>query len=138
MKISPFDPPGSVGDLGTAALKTAYSNWLSERFDVGVTSVTRFITTHGGGTCQFYNPVTHGRIDADLVASAGDITWNGFPKRFLSTVPGVPTRFGDAEPTPAVGQNRPEDRQRGQRSGARETDDHAREPGRPVHVRVRR
>src|SRR5262249_14725124 len=39
----------------------------------------------------------------------GDIPWNGFPKRFLSTGPGVPTRYKDAEPAIAAGQNRPQD-----------------------------
>ena len=109
MKIQLLDPPGGIGDLGTAALKTAYSQWLSDRFDVGVNSVKQFLATHGGGTCQFYNPVTHGRTDPDLPASGGDISWNGFPKRFLSTGPGVPTRFADAEPAPAAGKFRPQD-----------------------------
>jgi hypothetical protein len=110
MKINHFDPPGSNGDLGTdAALQAAYSKWMSDQFDIGVTSVTSFLQANGGGTCQFYNPVTHGRTDPDLPPSAGDITWNGFPKQFSSTGPGHPTRFADAEPAGTAGQNRPQD-----------------------------
>src|SRR5262249_39873306 len=78
-------------------------------FDVGVTSVTSFLQSHGGGTCQFYNPVTQGRTDPDLPASAGDVTWNGFPKQFSSTGPGHPTRIADAQPAIPAGENRRQD-----------------------------
>ncbi len=109
MKVTQLDPPGNNGDLGTPELRAAYGKWLSDRFDVGVNSVKNFLAAHGGGTCQFYNPVTHGSTDPDLPPSAGDITWNGFPKRFLSTGPGQPTRYADAEPPPALGEARPQD-----------------------------
>jgi hypothetical protein len=110
MKIARFDPPGNVGDLGNdEGLKGEYSKFMSGRFDVGVASVTRFLANEGGGTCQFYNPLTNGRSEPDLAASAGDIPWNGFPKRFLSPGPGQPTRFADAEPPPAAGRFRPQD-----------------------------
>ena len=115
MKIQLFDPPGNIGDLATSSLKADYSQWLSDRFDVGVASVTQFLTTHGGGACQFYNPVTHGRMDPDLAPSTGDISCNGFPKRFLSTGPGVPTRFADAAPAPKAAAMSPAARPR--RSG---------------------
>ena len=109
MKIARLDPPGHIDDLATPALQAAYSKWLSDRFDVGVNSVTQFLTAHGGGTSQFYNPVMHGRTDPDLAPSLGDISWNGFPKRFLSTGPGAPTHFANAEPAPAAGRTRPQD-----------------------------
>ena len=109
MNVTQFDPPGRIDDLGTPALRTAYSDWLSGRFDVAVASVMQFLAANGGGTCQFYNPVTQGRNDPDLAPALGDISWNGFPKRFLSTGPGAPTRFADAEPAPANGKTRPQD-----------------------------
>lgn len=110
MKIARFDPPGRVGDFGKDdGLKDAYSGFLSGHFDTGVASVTSFLANHGGGTCQFYNPVTNGQSGSDLPLSAGDISWNGFPKRFLSPGPGQPIRFADAEPPPEVGQRRPQD-----------------------------
>lgn len=110
MKIGHFDPPGNIDGFGSdAMLKDRWSRTMSHNFDIGVASVTKFLQTHGGGTCQFYNPVTHGRNDPDVPASAGDITWNGFPKQFASTGPGHPTRFADAEPAITAGQNRPQD-----------------------------
>jgi hypothetical protein len=110
VKIDHFDPPGNSDDFGSdAALKDRWSRTMSDNFDVGVASVTHFLQAHGGGTCQFYNPVTHGRTDPDVPAPAGDIPWNGFPKQFASTGPGHPTRFADAEPAVATGQNRPQD-----------------------------
>jgi hypothetical protein len=109
VKIARFDPPGNNPDLATDTLKQAYSDWLSRRFDVGVASVTSFLAARGGGTCQFYNPVTHGRTDPDLPPSAGDIPWNGFPKQFLPPGPGQPAHFADAEPPGAVGVERPQD-----------------------------
>jgi hypothetical protein len=110
MKITRFDPPGNIDDFGTDdALKARWSAEMSRNFDVGVASVTRFLNTQGGGTCQFYNPVTQGRTDPDLPLAAGDIPWNGFPKRFLSTGPGQPTQFQAAEPVLAPGENRPQD-----------------------------
>lgn len=110
MQISQFDPPGNIDDFGNnSALKGRWNEQMSFFVDTGVASVTRFLTTHGGGTCQFYNPVTNGHTDPDLPLTAGDISWNGFPKRFLSTGPGIPTRFADAEPPLAAGQARPQD-----------------------------
>jgi hypothetical protein len=109
MKIDRFDPPGNNGDFGANDdLKGKYSNWLSQRFDTGVLSVTSFLNDHGGGTCQFYNPVTNGRPDPDLAPSSGDINWNGFPKRFLASG-GQPTQFAQAEPAISAGENRPQD-----------------------------
>jgi hypothetical protein len=110
MKIDRFDPPGNIDDFGTdTALRDRWSGTMSGDFDVGVASVTEYLQAHGGGTCQFYNPVTHGRADPDLPASAGDIPWNGFPKQFSATGPGHPARFADAEPAVAAGQHRPQD-----------------------------
>jgi hypothetical protein len=109
MKINRFDPPGMNDDFGNdGALKTAYSNWLSKRFDVGVNSVTQFLADNAGGTCQFYNPVTHGSTDPDLPEVLGDIPWNGFPKQFLGAGPAGPN-FAAAEPTLAPGMARVQD-----------------------------
>jgi hypothetical protein len=110
MKIDHFDPPGNNNDFGNdTTLKQRWSKAMSDNCDIGVASVTAFLATHGGGVCQFYNPVTHGRTDPDLPLQLGDISWNGFPKRFLSTGPGVPIRYKDAEPAVSPGQNRPQD-----------------------------
>jgi hypothetical protein len=74
MKIDHFDPPGNNDDFGTdSALKKRWSKTMSGNFDTGVSSVTAFLASRGGGTCQFYNPVTHGRTDPDLPLSAEEI-----------------------------------------------------------------
>jgi hypothetical protein len=110
MKISHFDSPGNIDDLaGNAGLQAAYSTLMSGNFDFGVQAVTDFLGAQGGGTCQFYNPVTAGRTDPDLLESAGDVTWNGFPKQFSAAGPGQPTRFADAEPVLDPGQARLQD-----------------------------
>jgi hypothetical protein len=110
MKINRFDPPGNVDDFGAdETLKARWNTQMSANFDTGVTSVTQFLNAHGGGTCQFYNPVTHGRTDPDLPLSAGDIPWNGFPKQFLAPGPGQPIQFQAAEPALAAGDFRPQD-----------------------------
>ncbi len=109
MRFARFDPPGGNNDLATPALKDRYSEWLSDRFDVAVESVTRFLQNTGGGTCQFYNPVTDGRDGADLPESSGDIPWKGFPKRFDAAGPGQPAQFAQAEPARVPGQARPQD-----------------------------
>src|SRR5437763_10310075 len=78
MKLDHFDPPGNNPDFGAdAALRGVWSEWMSHEFDVGVASVQAYLNKHGGGTCQFYNPVTHPLTAPDLPASAGDIPWNG-------------------------------------------------------------
>ena len=74
MKITRFDPPGDHGDLPTADLKKRWSDSLSRSFDVGVASVQAFLTANGGGSCAFYNPVSHGRTEPDLPAAAGTVT----------------------------------------------------------------
>jgi hypothetical protein len=110
MKIARFDPPGNNNDFAEDQnLADQYSRWLSNEFDVGVASVTAFLAAQGGGACQFYNPVTHGDDAPDLAHSLGDITWNGFPKRFSSTGPGHPTQYADAEPAGAASVARPQD-----------------------------
>jgi hypothetical protein len=99
MKIDHFDPPGNIDDLGNdAGLKERWSKEMSGIFDDSIERVTQFLQRHGGGTCQFYNPVAGGRTDPDLVPSLGDIPWNGFPKRFGATGPTHPTNFAAAEP----------------------------------------
>src|SRR5262249_45296701 len=56
---------------------------------------------------QFYNPVTHGLTGPDLAPA--DITWNGFPRRFLGSGPGAPPNYAGAEPTLSPGTARPQD-----------------------------
>lgn len=110
MKIDHFDPPANNDDFGTdATLKALYSEKMSGIFDDCVDSVTSFLNSLGGGTCQFYNPVTHGRTDPDLAPALGDVTWNGFPKRFLTSGPGGTTNFAAAEPALTPGHNRQQD-----------------------------
>jgi|HubBroStandDraft_4_1064222.scaffolds.fasta_scaffold02156_1 hypothetical protein len=110
MIIDHFDPPGSIDDFAAdPTLRTNWNTWLSGQFDIAITSVNGFLTAHGGGSCQFYNPSTHGLPGPDLPHSSGDITWNGFPKRFSATGPGSPTRYADAEPALNAGQARVQD-----------------------------
>jgi hypothetical protein len=110
VKINHFDPPGNIDDFGSdAALKQRWSDEMSGMFDQSVTDVTNFLNQSGGGTCQFYNPLTHGRTDPDLPLSLGDVPWNGFPKRFGSTGLGHPTNFAAAEPKRNPGQARLQD-----------------------------
>jgi hypothetical protein len=110
MKIDHFDPPGNIDDLGNdPGLKQRWSTEMSGIFDDSIGRVTQFLQNQGGGTCQFYNPVTHGRSDPDLVPSLGDIPWNGFPKRFGATGPTDPTNFAAAEPKRNPGQARLQD-----------------------------
>lgn len=108
MKITRFDPPGNNTDFaGNAALAKKWSSHMSGYFDQGVQSVRQKLAA--GGTPQFYNPVTSGSAAPDVAGSAGVITWNGFPRKFLSTGPGVPTDFAGAEPAPTAGSARPQD-----------------------------
>jgi hypothetical protein len=110
MKIDHFDPPGNIDDFGDdAGLKQEWSSEMSGIFDDSIALVTQFLRDGGGGSCQFYNPVTDGRTDPDLAASLGDITWNGFPKRFGATGPAHPTNFAAAEPKRNPGQARLQD-----------------------------
>lgn len=109
MKIDHFDPPGNIDDFGDdAGLKQQWSSEMSGIFDDSIALVTRFLQDRGGGSCQFYNPVTHGRDNPDLAPSLGDIPWNGFPKRFGATPP-HPTNFAAAEPKRSPGQARLQD-----------------------------
>jgi hypothetical protein len=82
---------------------------MSSLFNSTVASVKAFLQSRGGGTCQFYNPVTDGLAGPDLPLSDGDIPWNGFPKKFSSTGPGHPPRFADAERIPQPGAAREQD-----------------------------
>jgi hypothetical protein len=110
MKIDHFDPPGNIDDFGSdAALKQKWSDEMSAIFDQSIALVTQFLQDRGGGTCQFYNPVTHGRANPDLAPNLGDIPWNGFPKRFGGTGPTDPTHFAAAEPKRNPGQARLQD-----------------------------
>jgi hypothetical protein len=105
MKMNRFDPPGQIDDLaGDQASLQAWSGQVGGYFDTGVARVAQFISP---GTPQIYNPVTHGITDPDTVAP---ITWNGFPRRFISQQAGQPPDFASAEPTPLpAGNFRPQD-----------------------------
>jgi hypothetical protein len=110
MKIDHFDPPGNIDDFGgDAALAQKWNDEMSGIFDNSIALVTQFLNANGGGTCQFYNPVTQGRTGPDLAPDLGDITWNGFPKRFGATAPGHPANFAAAEPKRNPGQARLQD-----------------------------
>jgi hypothetical protein len=109
MKITQFDTPGNNGDLaGNAALAKAWSDQLSGYFDEGVSHINAAIAG-SGGVPQFYNPITNGSTAPDVGGSAGAITWNGFPRKFLGSGPGVPIDFAGAEPAIGAGQSRPQD-----------------------------
>jgi hypothetical protein len=111
MKIAQFDPPGNNGDFaGNPALASKWSAKISNYFDQGVSDVNATLASGGGGTCQFYNPVSHGLTGPDLTpASVGNITWNGFPRKFLGSGPGVPPNFAGAEPNVLPGNARVQD-----------------------------
>lgn len=83
---------------------------MSGNFDKGVADVKATLSANGGGNVQFYNPVTHGLTGADVTPpSFGDITWNGFPRRFLGVGPGSSPNFAGAEPDLQPGQARLQD-----------------------------
>jgi hypothetical protein len=108
MRIEHFDAPGNVDDFGNeATLKAKWSRAMSKNFDDGVNRVTAFLSARGAGTCQFYNPVTHGRAEPDMPLA--DISWNGFPKKMGSAGTGSLPRYAEAEPRIQPGQSRPQD-----------------------------
>jgi hypothetical protein len=111
MKITQFDAPGNNGDFaGNLALAAKWSTQMSQYFDQGVSDGSQALTASGGGTPQFYNPLMHGLSSPDVTPpSAGNITWNGFPRRFLGTTPGAGPNFAAAEPTPTAGHRRNQD-----------------------------
>lgn len=111
MKITQFSAPGNNGDFtGNAALAAKWSAQMSQDFDQGVADVNGRLAAHGGGTSQFYNPLTHGLTGPDVTPpSAGDITWNGFPRRFLGVGPGAPPNFAAAEAPVTAGHARVQD-----------------------------
>lgn len=107
MKITRFTPPGNNTDLdGNAAALQQWSDLLSGYFTEAVDRLNNFLGQQGAGASQFYNPLTQGIAAPD---TRQDITWNGFPRRFISPQPGVPTNYAAAEPTPAAGLVRPQD-----------------------------
>ena len=108
MKITHFDPPASNNDFaGNPALAAKWSAKMSKYFDDGVVRATNALAG-SGGTCQFYNPVTHGLTGPDQ-APQSEITWNGFPRQFLGHGPGALPNFALAEPPVAPGQPRVQD-----------------------------
>ena len=69
MKVDHFDPPGNNADLGDDAdLKKQWNAWMSREFGTGVLSVQKYLDHHGGGTCQFYNPLTDPLAERRLFA----------------------------------------------------------------------
>jgi hypothetical protein len=108
--FSIFNPPGNNPDFaGDAGLAGAWSSNMSKLFDGTIGAVTGYLNQHGGGACQFYNPVSHGRLDADLPPAATDIPWNGFPKRHGAPGPGQQPDYAGAEAPITAGQNRDQD-----------------------------
>lgn len=109
-KYNSFDSPGNNPDFGgDANLAAAWSSHMSFVFKTSIESVSAYLAQHGGGTCQFYNPVTDGRDAPDLPAAAADIPWNGFPKRHGSPGPGQPVQFAAAEQSISAGDYRDQD-----------------------------
>ena len=111
MKIALFDPPGNNGDFaGIPGLAAKWSAHMSATFDTGVQRVKDGLAANAGATSQFYNPVTHGLNGPDVTPeSAGSITWNGFPRKFLGAGPGAPAHFAAAEAPVLPGQAREQD-----------------------------
>lgn len=107
MKITKFNPPGSNSDLASSAsMQQKWSDLVSSYFTNGENRLAALLAQ--GSTRQFYNPLTHGSTAPDVGGSAGLITWNGFPRKFLSSAPGAPPNFAGAEPA-TPGQARPQD-----------------------------
>jgi hypothetical protein len=97
MKIARFSPPANVDDFGSAALLQQYSDHISADFDRSIAAIAAVLAKNHAGAAQIYNPVTDGLTDPDTLA---DITWNGFPRKFLATQPGQKTNYAAAEPDP--------------------------------------
>lgn len=109
MKIDHFDPPGNIDDfIGDAEAKQLWTARMSHDFDVGVASVQDFLKRNGGGSSQFYNPLTHSST-GDLPEFTGDVAWNGFPKKNGSPGPGQPASYDDIDFPVVQGQERDQD-----------------------------
>ena len=109
-KYDAFNAPGNNPDFDNDAnLASDWNQQMSTLFDTSVASVSAYLAHHGGGTCQLYNPVTNGRVEPDLAAAAGDIPWNGFPKRYGAPGPGQSPDYAGAEAPTAAGSNRDQD-----------------------------
>jgi len=107
VKVTNFNPPGNNTDLaGSATLQQKWSDKLSGYFTSGEDRLNNLLAA--GSTRQFYNPLTRGSTAPDVAGSAGLITWNGFPRKFLSSTPGTAPNFEDAEPA-TLGVARPQD-----------------------------
>lgn len=110
MEIVRFSTPGNVNDLdGDALLLSRWDDRMSANFATGVESVKAYLNAHGGGTCQFYNPKTHGRSRPDLPLSKGDIVWNAFPKRYGALGPGQPAQYASIDRPVSPGRARDQD-----------------------------
>ncbi len=107
---SSFSAPGSNGDFaGDETLAGKWTDHMATVFDTSIASVSAYLVHHGGGTCQFYNPVSNGRPEPDLPTSATDIPWNGFPKKHGAAGPGQPPDYAGAEAPVTAGTNRDQD-----------------------------
>jgi hypothetical protein len=105
-----FSAPGNNPDFsGHNALANNWTDHMGNVFDTSIASVSAYLAKHGGGTCQFYNPVSHGRPDPDLPANTTDIPWNGFPKKHGSSGPGQAPDYAGAEAPISAGTNRDQD-----------------------------
>lgn len=109
-KFDRFSAPGNNPDFsGQPSLADRWNTHMSNIFDISTTSVSAYLARHGGGTCQFYNPVTHGNSNADISPSTTDIPWNGFPKKFGSSGPGQTPNYAQAEAAVPAGGHRNQD-----------------------------
>jgi hypothetical protein len=75
MKLDKFDPPGFLEDFNDEQ-KAAWSQWVSEQFDVGVRGYPDNFDFDGPRE-QFYNPM---KVETGPDAQSTDITWTGFPR----------------------------------------------------------
>jgi hypothetical protein len=78
MKLTRFDPPADVDDVGAdAGLRKRWSDRIARLFQQGV---HRTEQTVGAGNSQFYDPM---RTDTDDPVATAVISWPGFPRLLL-------------------------------------------------------
>jgi hypothetical protein len=81
--IPRFEPPAALKDFTSIAKqKKAWSEYLNNTFAEEVAAVTSAL---GGGTSQFYNPLT---TSTDAPVAAKTIQWKGFPLLIHQKHPG--------------------------------------------------
>jgi hypothetical protein len=108
MKVLRFSPPANVDDFAPGSdVAQRWHDTISDHFTEGELRVQNFLNAHSHGSRQIYNPAEHPIEATDETEK--EITWNGFPKRFLGT-PGSSPDYASAEPTTQpIGANREQD-----------------------------